>query len=72
MSRDGEYLVPYLNVSKSKKKMTDILNLLIALCILYDNSELSHPARPSRAGLLCFDGEKCYCGAQEEIGDSIG
>lgn len=52
--------------------MTDILNLLIALCILYDDSELSHPAQSSRAGLLCFDGEKCYCGAQEEIGDSIG
>lgn len=52
--------------------MTDILNLLIALCILHDNSELSHPAQSSRAGLLCFDGEKCYFGAQEEIGDSTG
>lgn len=70
MSRDGEYIVPY--VSKSKKKMTDILNLLIALRILYDYSELSYPAQPSRAGLLCFDGEKCYFGPPEEIGDSTG
>lgn len=71
MSRDGELVtLPY--VSKTKKKMTDILNLLIALRILYDDSELSHPAQSSRAGLLCFDGEKCYIGTQEEIGDSIG
>lgn len=73
MSRDGEYLSTLPYGSKSKEKMTDILNLLlIALCILYDYSELSHPAQPSRAGLLCSDGEKCYFGPQEEIGDSIG
>lgn len=53
-------------------KKTDILNLLIALCILHDYSELSHPAQPSRAGWLCSDGEKCYFGAQEEVGDSTG
>lgn len=57
---------------KIKKKMTNIFNLSIALRILHDDSELSHPAQPSRAGLLCSDGEKCHFGPPEEIGDSIG
>lgn len=54
-------------------KKTDILHSSsIALRILYDNSELSHPAQSSRAGLLCSDGEKCHFGPPEEIGDSTG
>lgn len=75
--------LPYLLLNQKRKKniispqdnndkKTDILNFSIALCILHDDSELSHPAQSSRAGLLCFDGEKCHFGPQEEIGDSIG
>lgn len=74
--------LPYVSIKKEKNKNimspdnhdknTDILNLSIALRILYNDSELSHPAQSSRAGLLCFDGEKCYFGAPEEIGDSTG
>lgn len=62
----------FLHKITTIKRLTFFILLLIALCILYDDSELSHPAQPSRAGLLCFDGEKCYFGAPEEIGDSTG
>lgn len=62
------------NLQDNHDKKTDILHSSssIALRILHDYSELSHSAQPSRAGLLCFDGEKCHFGPQEEIGDSTG
>lgn len=61
------------NLQDNHDKKTDILHSSsLALRILYDNSELSHPAQSSRAGLLCSDGEKCHFGPQEEIGDSTG